>query len=55
MQENKRTGLMPTLHKHVPMGSRVKLSKVYHLPSKVGTVVGIASMHVIFTLTVNWY
>lgn len=46
--------LTPTLHKPVPLDSRVKIPSYFHKdkPSRFGKVVGIASMHVIFTYIV---
>lgn len=42
----------PSLHKPVPMGSRVKIPEYYIPNSKTGTVVGISLMYVIFTYIV---
>jgi len=41
-------GLYPTLHEPIPMGTRVIVPAAYCGAPKVGTVVGIASCHVIF-------
>jgi hypothetical protein len=41
--------MKPTLHKPVPMGTRVRLPKHYDLLScNTGEVAGVASQHVIF-------
>ena len=44
----------PTLHKPVPMYSRVKIPKRYHGLDEdvIGTIVGVSSVHVIFTYIV---
>ena len=44
----------PTLHREVPMESRVLIPSTYRNDgkSRLGTVVGISSMHVIFTYIV---
>lgn len=42
----------PTLHKPVPMRTRVRLPKHYLGPHVTGTVAGIAFMHVIFSYIV---
>lgn len=42
----------PTLHKPVPIGTRVRIPENYYKEKnklRFGTVAGIASMHVIFT------
>lgn len=38
----------PALHKSVPMGARVRVPPHYHGHVATGTVVGIASLHVVF-------
>lgn len=40
----------PTLHKPVPMGTRVKIQPPY--PGDLGTVVGISMIHVVFSYIV---
>ena len=39
---------MPTMHKPVPMGARVKIPDYYGMGGEWGVVAGIASTHVIF-------
>lgn len=46
--------MAPTLHKPVPMGSRVYIPEYFSSKRKklAGTVVGVASLHVIYTYIV---
>lgn len=46
--------MQPSLHKPVPMNSRVVIPSYFHASKSpvLGTVVGISSMHVIFTYIV---
>lgn len=44
--------MKPTLHHPVPMNARVIIPDYYGPFVKTGTVVGVASMHVVFTYIV---
>ena len=41
--------LLPTLHKHFELGTRVKTKENSGLPLVTGKIVGISSIHIIFT------
>lgn len=42
------TAYEPGLHKPVPMGTRVKVGRPYVDSERLGTVVGVSSVHVVF-------
>lgn len=44
--------MTPTLHKPIPMDSRVRIQESFLGEETYGTVIGVSSMHVIFTYIV---